>query len=80
MSAAKKHPRIVPERDLDEGVVEFNDGSRTVPDWQRCYLKAGERRIAMTYEEWVIQVVNAQMADGYFRQARGDIVREHFNR
>ena len=80
MAASKKHPRIVPERDVNEGLVEFVDGSRTVPDWQRCHLKAGERTIATTYAEWVSKVVNASMTDDYFRHARGDIVRQHFNR
>lgn len=80
MPTPKKHPRIVPRRDLDEGVVEFSDGSRVVPDWQLRYLGVGEQQIEMTYEEWVQKVVNAHIVNSIFRRARRDLVSQHLNR
>ena len=79
MSAQKKHPRIVPEKDVNEGTVEFTDGSRIVPDWQRSFLGTGETKIEMTYAEWVQKVVNEGMTGGFFRRARDTLVRQHLN-
>lgn len=69
--------RIVPLRDVEEGIVEFDDGSYLVPAEYRRFLAPHQRRVEMAYQDWVHRVVDAAVEQRLFESALWSLAAPH---
>jgi hypothetical protein len=72
--------RCIPLRDFQEGVVEFDDGPRVVPEEYWRFLKPRQTRVEMTYADWLHKVVDAAAEQRLVRSTISSIIAAHMGR
>jgi hypothetical protein len=70
---------MVPLRDFQEGIVEFDDGPHVVPEEHRKFLKPRQVRVEMTYADWLHKVVDA-VEQNLVRSTLSRIIAAHMGR